>query len=82
MRDEGFLLKTDTGNNSPYQKYISSGHFTTKMTEMYNGNHYMQTMISPKGMNLVLKRLHDRGIVDSEELLQVKENVLTLNTTI
>gem|GEM_PF-667382 len=78
MRKENFILKNVDNENLPYQQYADSGHFKTKMTRRHNGTLYQQLMISPKGMNLVLKRLHDKQMIDSEQLTEMKKLALGL----
>ena len=82
MRNEGFLSPIAENYNQPYRQYIESGHFARKLTKDHDGEDYMQTMVSPKGMSLVLKRLYDKGIVDGNELIQVKESLLNMQDNV
>ncbi len=49
-------------NNEPYQRYVDSGYFEMAVKTFYQGNkekEYIQTFVTPKGMDYIYKKLKD-----------------------
>jgi phage antirepressor YoqD-like protein len=53
LRDLGALMD----NNKPYQKYVDNGYFVVKAGVAGNGYNYSTTLVSPKGMDFIIKQM-------------------------
>lgn len=59
------LLRTQKvlrGNNEPYQTYVNRGYFELSSV-VKNGYTFAQTLVTPKGMSWINKKLSDWGIL-------------------
>ncbi len=57
LRDNEILRKA---NNEPYQRYVDSGYFEV-VVGTKNGFPYTQTVVSPKGMSWIYKKMKEWG---------------------
>lgn len=73
LRKKDVFMK---GTALPYQQYISSGYFKVKERMACDGNIYSYSLVTPKGVDYIVKKVQQWGLAD--ELLKDGRKELAL----